>query len=475
MMDFKQAKFNDYWRTSAKRNYDVYVNKFEVNEGTILTGANLILNKGINAIAGKNGVGKSTIISSLYNSIKNENSNRCEISTLLDSDHMSITLKLKKETGGTHDDVCATVIESSDVTAYLFDPCSYIPKYLDFVREEDNLDEQLEQVAAISYDSNKLENINYLTNSNYQRVTVWNIEGEYDAHPLLPFFEVESNGITYTSKNMGLGEIALIYFFWMMERIANINEKAIILMEEPESYLPPKTQKRLMNCVSWLASEQGVCVLISTHSEHVLSFLDDDKIQLIIDCGHEKKFIHGIEAVDTVLELGLQKVTTKLGLLSVEDEFALALLKSILGARVESYSFEVAGSEGDLLKRCEIFQPDVDGYSYRAIFDGDTRGKYQKQLSDSKVARYLPLNDAPDKLILDFFKTLTVQEIAEILSLAEHRVVIAKGAAEGVEFHDYFREFSKSLPIEEGAIIDLFAGRWCEANSDLVSEFLEQL
>ncbi|EGR2781351.1 TPA: AAA family ATPase [Vibrio parahaemolyticus] len=469
MMDFKQAKFNDYWRTSTRRNYDVYVNKFEVTEGTILSGATLLLNKGINAIAGKNGVGKSTIISSLYNNIRSENSNRCEISTLLDPDNISITLKIK------NDDVCATVIDGSDVTAYLFDPCSYVPKYLDFVREQGNLDEQLEQVAAIHYDANKLDNINYLTNSNYQRVTVWNIEGEYDAHPLLPYFEVESNGITYTSKNMGLGEIALIYFFWMMERISNINEKAIIFMEEPESYLPPKTQKRLMNCVSWLASEKGVCLLISTHSEHVLSFLDDEKIQLIIDSGSEKKFIHGIEAVDTVLELGLQKLTTKLGLLSVEDEFALILLKSILGSRVESYSFEIAGSEGDLLKRCAVFQDDVDGYSYRAVFDGDTRGKYGSQLVDSTVHRFLPSNYAPDKLVLDFFKTLTDKEVAETLSVAEHQITVARGAAEGAEFHDYFREFSKSLPKTYNSIVELFAEKWCEAHSELVNDFLEQL
>ncbi|EGU35388.1 hypothetical protein VIBRN418_00325 [Vibrio sp. N418] len=475
MMDFKQARFNDYWRTSAQRNYDVYVNIFRVNQGEILAGANLVLNKGINAIAGKNGVGKSTIISSLYNNIRNDNSNRCEINTLLDSAYASITLKQKKTATGEHEDVCVTTIDSSDVTAYLFDPCSYIPKYLDFVREQRNLDEQLDQVASFEYDASKLDNINYLTNSNYQRVTVWNIEGEYESHPLLPYFEVESNGVTYDSKNMGLGEIALIYFFWLMERIASINENAIIFMEEPESYLPPKTQKRLMNCVSWLAAQKGVSVLISTHSEHVLSFLNDKQIQLIIDSGREKKFIHGIEAVDTVLELGLQKVTTKLGLLSVEDEFALILLKSILGTRAENYSYEIAGSEGDLLKRCAIFQANVDGYLYRAVFDGDTRGKYTAQIGTSEVVRYLPLNDAPDKLILDFFRTLTDGEVASALSLAENRITVARSAAEGAEFHDYFREFARSVPLELAYIEKIFAEKWCKANTQLVDEFLESL
>lgn len=473
MINFKQAKFNDYWRQSGKRNFNCHINEFKVNNGDILAGSILSLRKGLTSIAGKNGVGKSTLIASLYNSLINENSNRCKIESLIDLNNVQVTVSVMRD--GRSVAIDSSELEEGEVTPYLFDPCSYIPTYLSFIRSQDNLDEQLEQVGFRKYSNEQLLNINYLTNTTYNSVKVWNIEQEYDEHPVIPFFEVERNGVTYQSSTMGIGEISLLYFFWLIERISSIDENALLFIEEPESYLPPKTQKRLMNCLAWLVSEKGVSVVLSTHSEHILSFIDPERINLMMDSGQEKRFYRDFEAVGEILELGLQKTTSKKGLLSVEDEAALILTKEVLGDLSDLYSFEIAGSEGDLIKRCDVFCDNVDDYKFRAVFDGDSRGKYTARLNGSGVDRYLPTQLAPDELIHDYFVGLDTETIAAELSVAGYRVDIAKESSQGVDFHDYFREFVKALPIDEATLFAKVCRHWCDQNPEQVREFVESL
>lgn len=473
MIQFKQARFNDYWLKSSKRNFNCFVQEFKVNKGDILVGATLNLTKGLTSIAGKNGVGKSTLIASLYNSLINDNSNRCKINNLLENKNVEVKVSVVRS--GKPVVIGSNALEEGEVTPYLFDPCSYIPTYVSFIRSIDNLDEQLEQVGFRKYSDDQLLNINYLTNTEYTSVKVWNIEQEYEEHPLIPIFEVEKNGITYQSSTMGIGEISLLYFFWLIERIASLNENSLLLIEEPESYLPPKTQKRLMNCLAWLIAEKGVSVVLSTHSEHILSFISPDRINLMIDSGIEKQFHKDFEAVGEILELGLQKTTSKKGLLCVEDEAALILIKEVLGELADLYSYEIAGSEGDLIKRCQVFINNVDDYKFRAVFDGDSRGKYTTQLGSNQVDRYLPTNLAPDELIHGYFVSLDNITIAEKLGVASHRINIAKASAQGIDFHDYFREASKSLPLDENTIFAKICRHWCDNNQTVVQHFIESL
>lgn len=473
MINFKQAKFNDYWRRCGKRDFNCYIHGFKVSNGNILSGASLELNKGITAIAGKNGVGKSTLISSLYNSVLSENSNRCKIDSLIDLNDFEVTVSIFRN--GETILVGASELEDGELTPYLFDPCSYIPNYLSFIRKLDNLDEQLEQIGQREYSNEHLLNINYLTNSLYSSVKVWNIEQEYDEHPVIPFFEVERNGVVYKSNTMGIGELSLLYFFWLIERISSISENALLFIEEPESYLPPKTQKRLMNCLAWLISSKGVSAILSTHSEHILSFIDPESIHLMIDHGQEKRFYRDLDSVREILELGLQKTTSKKGLLSVEDKSALILLKALLGDLSDLYSFEIAGSEGDLIKRCGIFLNSVDDYMFRAIFDGDSQGKFVAQLMNCNVHRYLPSAHAPDELIYYYFIGLDNTIIASELGVDVVRIEIAKESVQGVDFHDYFREFVKFFPFDETTLFSILCRHWCLNHTAQVEEFVRSL
>ena len=470
MINFKQAKFNDYWRKANQRKYDCFVDSFVVNRGDILKGAQLHLKPGINIIAGKNGVGKSTLIGGLYNSTMGDGSNRVATDILLGDEDYSLCISIKNGTNYESVDV-----EDVELTSYLFDPCVYVPNYLNFLSKQDNIEELLEQVGSKSYTEEQLKNINYLTNSRYESVVVWNIEDEFADHPILPYFRVVCDGIQYDSKTMGLGELALIYFFWLIERISGFDEKSLLFVEEPESYLPPKTQKRLMNCIAWLAAEKGISVLISTHSEHVLSFVGNHQIHLMMNIDKNKMFVSDLEAVDSVLELGLQSVTTKLGLFSVEDRAAEIFLQALLGTRADYYSYEIAGSEGHLVARCGVFIHKIDGYINRAIFDGDSRGKFGPQLKGCNVNRYLPTDKAPDELLYEYFNNLALSDVADILSVSIVKMASAKEAADGADFHDYFRELGASLRLSEDSILKTLAEHWCDNHQPEVKEFLEEI
>ncbi|EBH2783354.1 AAA family ATPase, partial [Salmonella enterica] len=69
------AKFNDGWRrTQDLSNYHCQLRKVLISDSKgIFDKFCLELNNGISVICGKNGVGKSTILKSIYSYIKKDN------------------------------------------------------------------------------------------------------------------------------------------------------------------------------------------------------------------------------------------------------------------------------------------------------------------------------------------------------------------------------------------------------------------
>ncbi len=70
----RQAKFNDGWRkTQDLSNYNCQLRRVTINEVKGISDKFCLeLNNGISVLCGKNGVGKSTILKSIYSYIKKD-------------------------------------------------------------------------------------------------------------------------------------------------------------------------------------------------------------------------------------------------------------------------------------------------------------------------------------------------------------------------------------------------------------------
>jgi predicted ATPase len=68
----------------------------------------------------------------------------------------------------------------------------------------------------------------------------------------------------------GFGTNALVLLFW---QLASAAEGATVMMEEPEVHLHPRAQAELASVLVEVAKAEDKQVIMTTHSEHILSRL----------------------------------------------------------------------------------------------------------------------------------------------------------------------------------------------------------
>lgn len=479
MINIKEAKVEDYWRTIFKRSYPLTLINISLEENSLFNNINISMKPGLNALVGKNGIGKSNLMRALFNTFVTDESNQSRIESLLDDNCINYSLETKEgicnvsrmpSNGG----------ESTDnLLAVMYDPCTLIPRLQHFFKNESHFDELLEAYTPVELSQDKLKVVNYLTNSNYTNVTFYNIEGEYDEFPILPYFIVELGDIKYNSSDMGLGELSLIYAFWLTDYISKKDKNCLLFIEEPESFLPPLTQKRLTTIFAWLLSDKGINVLISTHSEHILERIPHSHIKIIQKIG-AKTEVDDINRKDEGLSLlGLSEV--KKGILFFEDIAALIFAKALIAKSSkytqDSFHYHISGSEGDLLKTIELLPPDLDLFKLISVFDGDTKGKYKAQLKNKTNYSYLPLTLSPEEVIIEYINAQEPASISEFLSVDVKIFMIAKNKAEGTDHHDFFMDISKTLKIPFNTLFNSLCNLWAsdEENETELMNFLDSL
>lgn len=446
----KDAKFNDYWRKVYKRNYEVSLDKVSFIDGDLYDSLELNLNQGINAIIGKNGIGKSNFIRSLYNLFCSENSNRNKFSRLNDRNNIFIDYTLYKNKK-TFLYVIDGEDQNSELSAYLFDPCSLIPEIQKVFSSQSNIDELLEGYSKNDYNPERLRNLNYLANNTYQKVSVYNLEEVYEEFPILPFFEVEKSGACYDSTQMGLGELSILYFDWLLNYINISCSNKILLIEEPESFLPPIVQKRFINILATYVADKAFQCLISTHSEHILEKIPRTHIKLMLHDSDKKcyKFLEIIDNYQILNNLGLE--SPKKAVLFYEDFCAKIFLVELISKsqvlHIDNFYLHCSGSESEIIDQVKFLPNNYTDFKFIAIFDGDGRGRVESKVGDAKYA-FLPSNFPPEQIIINFLKHTSLKDLAEFLVVRNESLIQAFQAAEGLDHHDYFYAIAKVLCID---------------------------
>lgn len=479
MISLRQAKIDDFWRKSYLRNYPLLLNEIGFENGEIFDGLKLSLEPGINAIVGRNGIGKSNFIRSVFNSLASESSNRKKFNHLLDGCDVTLDVSIDAETYSLTCSPYQQNTEDSIFLCLLFDPCNLIPEIQKLFCEQGNIEELLESYNSVELDSDDLKLVNFLTNSTYQKVEIINIEDEYEGFPMVPFFIVEQDGARYDSRNMGLGELSLLYFFWLIDYIKKSDSHCLLLIEEPESFLPPLTQNRLCNVVAMTCAEKGTYCLISTHSEHILKRIPRTHIHAMSKVSGEVKFFTVSSHFEQMGVLGL--TSPKKGVLFFEDEAAGLLIKALVKASlvlvVDSFYYHNSVSDNGVINDLERFPNGLAGFSFIAIFDGDCRGKYDRVLRPHSNYMFLPSNESPEGLLIDYLASEELSLVSACLRVSREALSAAFAEVAGSDHHDYFHELARALSIPFDTVFSSVCELWISSpgNSELVESFLDEL
>ena len=368
----RQAKQGDNWRAINRGNSSCFISQVEcVVEGH---GASTIdFGKGITAFIGRNGSRKTTLIRGIYKllpstkrnrEIKSERSNALAVAdaTFIDSDNNA-----RKLSAG-----------QVSVEALLFDPCSSVPELRSILRQDENMEDLFEIGELRDFTDDELNELEFLSGNTYQKVELVVIEEYNKDFPRFPLYRVERNGVCYDSRDMGYGELSILLFHWIMGQIRECREdgeSVVVFLEEPESFISPEYQKRLMSFCADVVATCKCQALVVSHSEHIIGRISHSKIQNIRWHAGNIEVSALSRTSEVFEELGL--LPSRKALLVCEDQHSKVLIRELLRCSsrfgVNEFLIHVVNGDGDVKLSLTKIPKIIEGFRFIGVLDGDCR------------------------------------------------------------------------------------------------------
>jgi len=397
-------------------------------------------------ICGTNGVGKSTLLTLLYRVLSN----------VKDGDDLFLPKQLA---GYKIDEIDVDIAETrlqdiNELSTYLADKedcvywidCATQSAAIHYLVDRDtNFDDFLSTSSPRKYDKEELEEISYLIGKNYTHCNVFEIE-EFAHHRAFPYFQVKSDGQSYASEKMGKGEQAALLAYWHLKHALS---DSILLIEEPETHLPVRTQLALMNILAKEIIAKNLFVILSTHSAEILSELSKSDLRML-------SRVHGAVKISKDIEPRLlndmfgvqQSIKT---IFVVEDNAAAIFLRTLLNAidpdLSASSEISIAGSDGELLNALDAFpRKGLRTIRLIGVLDGDQRESHKDDPNDKYgwPVCFLPKDVSPEELLIKCdFRTLVF--LSNNLNVSEDTLHAALGHLTGEDHHDWLSRFAKVI------------------------------
>lgn len=470
----RTAAVSDNWRKLQKVNIPVKIEQIDLNGKNGINELNL--NGNLFAICGLNGVGKTTIISAIKGLLGinlNEKDNIRLNQNIRGIISIDETEKISVENSDGNRLLDKNYIEDEQIV-YL--DCEQSIKIINEIVKQTNLEEFLEQYEEYSFENKELEDISYIVGKDYKKVLVKEID-DYEEDIFLPFFLVESQGITYTSLEMGVGEHLLFYYFIMMKKI---NKEGIVIIEEPESFISVRSQERLINYLVKKIVDTKISLIITTHSPFIIKNIPDMNLILLNRFG-EYISIHNGKEKSILRELGLD--INKKGIIYVEDYMAELFLKRILSSSKKSnilsdYDIKSVKGEGNITNRLKSTCTEIN-FDIIGIYDADMNcEKKKKQLDDLVKWKYTFLPGTKE-LEVEFKDCIqsNIDSFAELINKEKRDIILVLSNISGDNYHDWFINLAKNLNIEQNELFNITYNMWVESddNNKKVDDFLLDL
>lgn len=467
----RSSAVKDYWGKYLKINHQIEIKEID------LKGINgiekLELKKGIFAICGLNGVGKSTIISAIKSIIGIDLNVKDRLRILKEIDGI-VNVQQKNEINITSSNGKRLIdVISKEENKYLYLEHEQAIDIVNRITKETNFDELLEQYDEYPMNKAQLEEISYIIGKDYKEVYVTEIE---DDSFRLPFFKVNCNGVQYDSTKMGVGEHILFYYYIMIQKV---EKDGIVIIEEPESCISVRSQERFMNFMAKKHSEEKIQLIVTTHSPFIIKNIPPSNI-VLVDRYEEYAFIYKGEEKRLIQELGLD--INKKGVIYVEDNLAKLFLRRILNDcnnrfLLEDYDIKYVNGEAEITSRLKSECTEID-FNIIGVYDGDMRERLSPKVKAELKWNYIFLPSREElevefrncvKEKRDIFISMVKREKRDVLS--------ALSAVEGDNYHDWFINLYKKLNLTLEELFNILYNLWIEReeNKKLVEEFINEL
>lgn len=447
----RKSKETDYWDRVYKRNYPVSLKKIDLNG---LNNINEIeLSDGVVVICGLNGAGKSTIISAIKNVIGMTLSDHDihRIGNHLIEGELKINTQILPCSNKDGKKACNLGI---DINKVKFLDCSESAKAQQFVIEQCNFEELIEQNEEYNFSEKEIEEINYLTGKRYAVCEVREFE-DIEEIGTIPYFQVTVGDVEYDSRGMGSGEHFLLYLFWCINKC---EKETILIIEEPETYVSIQSQAHFVNYLGKQIAEKGIQVIMTTHSPHLLEHVKNKNIRIISRVGNMTVVKVPDENMLAESILGIEGKCT--GTLFVEDKVAYDFLSIILEDKapyiLKRYTIDIVGGENAISKCLEFPRSDKIKYNFVGVYDGDMRSRLDiSKLQWNRV--FLPGEKPLEMLYREYLHCDEhVDLFCQYISKDKDDIITFLATIEGDDYHDWFEELRKYLVFDGRHLVRIF-------------------
>ncbi|TGN41660.1 AAA family ATPase [Marinobacter confluentis] len=464
----RSKKADDYWRKISEDSAPLRLNRVDFDNLAGVGKGTFSFSSTINVVCGKNGLGKSTLLKSIYLTLSG-NPHDLYPETVSRLDGSEFNVKLMDE--GKSLEVGYPNTGAPTSVIYL-DPSELCQVSLESLRREKNLDEIMEQHEFFKVDESSLTEIRRILGRSYKEIEVMEID-DLGSYKVTPFFRVTLNQNTYDSREMALGEFSVLFLWWLLWK--RIETPHIVLIEEPENFLTPQAQRYLTDYLALVALKSKLWILLSTHSEHVIENVGVPSTSVVVENEIDGSVIvknprHKLEVLE---HLGLDP--KKRGLILVEDLAGKIVFEQacIYFGSFLLNDYEVIKSDGSGAMRSVLqnFPHDSKCIECVGVFDGDERGKVDT--SQIKNSHFLPGDRAPEAEFRDLIREAP-GACASALRVSEARLIEKLSLVTGQDHHDWLDNLGRSLGADCNSMVRDLSQVWIETKRDdfyaLISE-----
>ena len=369
--------------------------------------------------------------------------------------------------------------------ALLLDLHHLCEQALIILRSRDDLDAMVEEYDDLGPNADRLDDLRRVVGRDYSAVEWYALEIEPSDQliaqrfswsrdqPLVPYFRADYRGLSYSSRDMGLGEFSVHFLFWILEQYRESTDLTLLL-DEPDAFLPPVGVSALLARVLQLCLKRGWRAVLTTHSEEMISRALEQKAFTLLRIDDDGATVAAHAADDPGVANSLLARPPIEHVIFCEDESAWYLTRALIeyaDRQLLHATTVVWGSGNGYLSKLHehLPRPPRADIRFAFAFDGDQREQVD-HAEGRWPAVFLPTGEDPDTL---FKKAADSMSVATKLGRSQEEVARRLDAIEGNDAHDWVN----GLATEFGRVQVLtgLSAIWAEQNPEEATAFVDRL
>jgi len=308
------------------------------------------------------------------------------------------------------------------------------------------------EVGATPFDADRLGRLGSILGRSYDLAKM--ATTDVDEHRRMPV--LVQSGIPYSGFHQGAGETTIAE---LLE--ADLPKYSLVLIDEAESSLHPRAQRRLIRDLAEKCRVNELQVVLTTHSPYVLEELPPEARACIVQSGGHRKVVVGVSAAFAMSKMDdLPHYECDV---YVEDDRARTMVLEILTA-----------SEPDLVRRVQVvpFGAASVGEALGQMVSKDRFPRPTAVFLDGDRAAtpgcgVLPGEDAPERVVFDALMKRSLEGVARRVGRETSQLIDAFNYAMTLpDHHQWLDAAAASLVVGSGVLWQAMCADWAAEDLD---------